>query len=283
MPATIDITFSPPAIQNGSPSSVAIRRASSPAGTATSQAARNDRHDPLEREHPRQEAQPSLAAQSVDGRREERHADVEGADDERGRAEVARGLGVEGPARRDVVQSREDLGGVPARVGVGVDGKDAGVRVARVAEATRRVDEELARVRSRVGPPGAGHRPPDQAQVQVALAGRPRALGGFDDPGGSLHVAQLCRADQLLDQQCAGRLDRSAVVADLAEQRCRQLGRAELHGELGRRQETPPAVRRIAELGGPAQRGERHVHGATPARAPRGLLEVDRDGLLGRR
>ena len=52
-------------------------------------------HARVERQQPRQMPEPSLGPQAVDRRREEVVAEVERADDERGRPEEARGVGVE--------------------------------------------------------------------------------------------------------------------------------------------------------------------------------------------
>ena len=67
---------------------------------------------------------------------------------------------------------------------------------------------------------------------------------------------------------------------DLAQQRRGKLGLTELDRELAGRQEAPSSLRRIAQLGRPSQRSDRHVKGAAATRAATRLLELQGDVLV---
>ena len=112
--------------------------------------------------------------------------------------------------------------------------------------------------------------------MQVAIAGAPGPLGRVDDPGDSRGVAESGGLIISSIQAARARSTGPLVLIDLAQQRRRELGLPELDGELGRREEAASPVRRIAELGGPSQRGDRHVKRTAAARAPPRLLELQR-------
>jgi hypothetical protein len=112
-------------------------------------------HARVERQQPRQMPQSSLRPQSVDRRREEVVAQVERADDERGRPEEASGIRVEPLVSRRAAQTREHAGRVTQRVRIRVDREHSRVFSIRISQATRGVDERPSHVGTGIDPPSA--------------------------------------------------------------------------------------------------------------------------------
>ena len=96
-----------------------------------------------------------LRPQPVDRRPQEVVAQVERADDERGRAEEARSVGVEPPVRCRAAQARQNAGRVTQRICIGVDREHARVFGIRVSQPTGGVDQDLSRFGARIDPPSA--------------------------------------------------------------------------------------------------------------------------------
>ena len=156
-----------------------------------------------------------------------------------------------------------------------------GSAVAGAAEPASGVDEDATSGRSGIRPPGSGDRQPEEPDVQVAIAGVSRPLGRVDDPGDALGVAEVGRVDHLLDpgRECALDGPAAAHRPRAAAARRARAGRARRRARPPTRRRRP-RVRRVAELGRPPQRGDRHVKGAAAARAPPRLLELQGDVLV---
>ena len=173
-------------------------------------------------------------------------------------------------------QAREDLGRMP-EVGVGVDGEDA-----RVPSPSRGgdggVDEDLASVQSRVGPPGPGHRAPDRPRCRSRSPAAAARSAASTSRRGSRHVAQLRRTDHSSISSARARSTGppSSPTSRSSGARAR---RAELDGELRRRQAAPP--RCAGSLSSAARRSAVNATCTAPRRParrrpPRGR----RDGLV---
>jgi hypothetical protein len=121
-----------------------------------------------------QVSEPSLGAQPIDCRREEVVTQVEGADDERGRAEEASGVGVDALGLCRACQAFEYRGRVPERIGVRVDREDARVFGVRVPEPSGCVNQRTPRRRARINPPRAGGDEPEEIDVKIVIARRTR-------------------------------------------------------------------------------------------------------------
>ena len=103
--------------------------------------------DAVENEHPGQLAQPSLGTRTVGGGREQADGDVEGAEHERRGPQVPHRLRVQRACGHGL-QRRQGLGRVVDRVGTGVGGEHARIRVAGAAEPSGGVDENASGGRS---------------------------------------------------------------------------------------------------------------------------------------
>ena len=146
------------------------------------------------------------------------------------------------------------------RIGAGVDGEHARVRVVGAAEAVSGVNEDATCGWSGIGPPRPGDRQPQKPDVQVAM---PRVSGplGRRAPTrvtraasprlGGLIISSIKVASARSTGRFCSPTSRGSVAATV--------GLTELDGELARREESASSVRGLTELGRSPLRGDRDV------------------------
>ena len=251
--ATSENAVSAAAAACGSANSSARRLASSAAVNRHVPVADAGGHARVEHQQPRQVPEPSLRPQSVDRRRQEVVAQVERADDERGRPEEASRVGVEPLVTRRALQAREDPGGVTQRIRIGVDReRRAGLRHShRPGDATASISACLT------SGPGSTH------QAREATSQSRSTCRSWSPAAPACSAAAMsdvvplgverARQGRLLDP-CDPRAVQLAEIqlADLAAAADHEIRPPELHGQ-------PGGARAGGGCGSPVRRARRRV------------------------